>query len=248
MLLENYKTHKETVLKWKLIQCIHACGDGVLKDNSKCSDEFRQFLNIIDFSHLKKLATECVNSKDKDLKDIKGFILQDIVNELGKRLDYKVETGLYRGIRGSIGHDGLWTCEDRKNDDIIAEVKTSIAHQIDLDPTNKYRNQLIEEKKINSKSSILYIIGKGETKQLEEQIRGRRSNPDEMRIISLHSLLQLVEIKQEKSSDLDIIFQIRNLFKPNQYTKIDRLIDILYNTADAVAETESEIETEDSLF
>lgn len=34
--------------------------------------------------------------------------MQDIVNELGRRLEYKAENGRYQGVRNSIGFDGLW--------------------------------------------------------------------------------------------------------------------------------------------
>jgi hypothetical protein len=37
-----------------------------------------------------------------------GFVLQDIVNEFGRRLDYSVESGLYQGKSTAIGFDGIW--------------------------------------------------------------------------------------------------------------------------------------------
>jgi hypothetical protein len=39
--------------------------------------------------------------------DKSGLVLQDIVNELGRRLEYSVENGLCQGKVNAIGHDGL---------------------------------------------------------------------------------------------------------------------------------------------
>jgi hypothetical protein len=36
-----------------------------------------------------------------------GAVLQDLVNELGRRLDYQVENGLYQGRPNAIGFDGV---------------------------------------------------------------------------------------------------------------------------------------------
>ncbi len=36
------------------------------------------------------------------------MVLQDLVNELGKRLDYDVRNGRYQGTASTIGFDDLW--------------------------------------------------------------------------------------------------------------------------------------------
>ena len=36
-----------------------------------------------------------------------GETLQDIVNELGRRLDFEVENGFYQGRTNAVGNDGL---------------------------------------------------------------------------------------------------------------------------------------------
>jgi len=41
------------------------------------------------------------NSFDKG-----GVVLQDIVNELGRRLDFEAEDGLYQGKKTVVGFDG----------------------------------------------------------------------------------------------------------------------------------------------
>ncbi len=141
-LLDFYKTHKETVLKFKINQLINTAGDGKLKDGSECSEQFRKFLSFIPISNLRKLTDECLRSRSDD----KGFILQDIVNELGKRLDYKVENGLYRGRRDEIGFDGLWVSNNNMSDDILVETKSASHINFPLDKIAGYREKLIEKK------------------------------------------------------------------------------------------------------
>lgn len=49
--------------------------------------------------------------------------MQDIVNELGRRLDFEVENGLYQGRRNAVGFDGIWRLRNETN--IVVEVKTT---------------------------------------------------------------------------------------------------------------------------
>jgi len=51
-----------------------------------------------------------------------------------------------------------------------------------------------------------------------------------MRLISIERLIKLVQIK-EKSDDPTTLKQIRQLLEPFEYTKIDRIIDVIFTTA-----------------
>jgi hypothetical protein len=64
---------------------------------------------------------------------------------------------------------------------------------------------------------------------LEAQVRGSRYAWD-MRLISFEGLINLVQIK-EKSDDPSTLQQIRQLLQPFEYTKIDRIIDVIFTTA-----------------
>jgi hypothetical protein len=81
---------------------------------------------------------------------------------------------------------------------------------------------------------------------LEAQIRGSRYAWD-MRLISVDRLIKLVQIN-EKSDDPNTLKQIRQLLQPFEYTKIDRIIDVIFTTAVDVEkqqEIEQEIPTEE---
>ena len=76
---------------------------------------------------------------------------------------------------------------------------------------------------------MLYVVGREDTGALEAQVRGSRYAWD-MRLISVESLIKLVQIK-EKSDSPSTIRQIRQLLQPFEYTKIDRIIDVIFTTA-----------------
>src|SRR5437667_10044947 len=56
-----------------------------------------------------------------------------------------------------------------------------------------------------------------------------------MRLISVEGLIKLVQVK-EKSDDPGTLRQIRQLLQPFEYTKIDRIIDVIFTTAADVEE------------
>lgn len=85
-------------------QIIAFSGEGKLQDDSKASLEFREFLSQIPSSFLVRYADECLTTKF----DGNGLALQDVINEVGKRLGFSVIHGRYRGSSKHIGFDGLW--------------------------------------------------------------------------------------------------------------------------------------------
>jgi hypothetical protein len=63
-----------------------------------------------------------------------------------------------------------------------------------------------------------------------------------MRLISVEALAKLVQVK-EKADDPETLKQIRQLLKPFEYTKIDRIIDVVFTTTTDVEAQASEDET-----
>jgi hypothetical protein len=93
-LMNFWKTAKEDVLKLKVEVIVKNAGDGHLRDQSPCSLELRQYLSVAPVESLFDYARQCL---DKSFPE-SGLALQDVVNELGRRLDFNVENGLYRGV------------------------------------------------------------------------------------------------------------------------------------------------------
>jgi len=156
--------------------------------------------------------------------------LQDLVNELGRRLDYDVSNGRYQGTVNAIGYDGIWVSPE--NHTVVVEVKTTDAYRISLDTIAGYRQRLLDAGSISAPASVLIVVGREDTGELEAQIRGSRHAWD-MRLISTDALIKLVELKQE-AEGTDTDRKIRSLLAPMEFTRLDKMVDVMFTAAKAV--------------
>jgi hypothetical protein len=217
-------------------QIITFAGSGKLRDGNDASKEFRKFLSHVPSAFLSRYSNDCLT----DTFNESGLALQDIINQVGKRLGFSVKNGCYRSSSTNIGHDGLWQAPD--GDAIIVEVKTTDAYRINLDTIANYRRSLIKSGEINSEnSSILIVVGRDDTGGLEAQIRGSKYAWD-IRLISIDALLRLMDLKEEVEHP-QIVQKIRDILVPQEYTKVDGIIDIVFSAAEEVRQDET-IETE----
>jgi hypothetical protein len=155
------------------------------------------------------------------------MVLQDLVNELGRRLDYVVINGRYQGTSNNIGFDGIWVSPEGHT--VIAEVRTTDAYRISLETIAGYREKLSATGQINRKASILILVGREDTGELEAQVRGSRHAWD-IRLISADALVKLVQLK-ENTDAAETGRKIRSLLAPMEYTRLDEMIDVMFTTA-----------------
>lgn len=220
-LTKMWNADKSQLYKKSIKQIVTLAGDGNLRDDSQTSIEFREFLRNINSDLLSEYAEQCLSDKF----DTSGFALQDIVNEIGHRLGFSISYGRYRGTKNQSGHDGIWVDEDGNN--IVVEVKTTDAYRIDLDTIANYREILSKEdffKKGNS--SMLIVVGREDTGDLEAQIRGSK-HAWEMRLISIEALLRMLRLKEEMG-DPTIIKKIHQILIPCEFTRLDKIVDITF--------------------
>lgn len=227
-----WKSQKGELAAKHIQAMIGLAGDGKLRDGSKASEEFREFLANVPSTMLGRYANECLGSEKFPEA---SAALQDVINEVGRRLGFKVQNGLYRGKVNEIGNDGLWHSDDSSA--IILETKTTDTYTIELDTLANYRKKLALEKKIElEKSSILIVVGRNETDSLEAQVRGSRHAWD-IRLISVEALLRLVTVKEELE-DPQVVQKIQQILRPKEYTKVDEIIDLVFSAAKDVKEEE----------
>jgi hypothetical protein len=226
-LLELWRESPEQLKDKEIQQLISFAGAGKLVDESDCSRELRAFLARIPSSNLVSYADQCLSKPFSD----SGIALQDVVNEVGSRLGAEVISGRYRGRRKQIGFDGLWRFPNGQS--IVVEVKTTDTYRIDLNTIAGYRRMLIDSNEIvESRSSILLVVGRQDTGDLEAQIRGSRYAWD-VRIISVGALLRLMSIK-EGVDDPQIIERIHNILIPREFTRLDEIADVLFSAAEDI--------------
>ncbi|HPH40206.1 MAG TPA: hypothetical protein PK274_08250 [Candidatus Fermentibacter daniensis] len=213
-------------------QLIAFAGKGKLIDDSECSKEFRSFLSSVASSNLKDYAEQCLSQSFTD----SGLVLQDIINEIGSRLDAEVTPGCYRGTPKNIGYDGVWRFANGHS--IVVEVKTTDSFRIDLNTIANYRRDLIDAGSISEKSSsMLLVVGRQDTGDLEAQIRGSRHAWD-IRIISVDALLRFMSTKEEVD-DPQIIQRIHSILIPREFTRLDDIVDVIFSTTEDIRQDEA---------
>lgn len=232
-LLTLLKVNPDQVFSLSIQQILALCGDGDLGDKSLCSEELREYLKIAPSETLNRYLETCLHSAF----DKSGFVLQDLVNELGRRLDYFVENGIYQGRSNAIGSDGIWRAPGGYA--IVVEVKTTDAYRINLDRIAGYRSDLVTATKIEAnQSSILMVVGRQDTGDLEAQVRGSK-HAWNIRLISVDALVKLVTLKEK--TEEDSVAKIHELLQPFEYTKLDKIIEIAFRVAeDATAVIEEQ--------
>ena len=186
---------------------------------------------------LSRYADECLSSSF----DGSGLALQDVVNELGARLGFQVHPGLYRGKSGAVGFDGIWSASDGHK--VVVEVKTTDTYRINLDTVAGYRSTLVNQDEMDKiHSSVLIVVSRQDTGDLEAQIRGSRHAWD-VRLLSVDALLKLMAVR-ENLTDEKTAQQIVELLKPMEYTRVDQLVEIVFSTSE---DLQSEAPTEEEL-
>lgn len=219
-------------------QLIAFAGGGKLLDESPCSAEFRAFLARVPSKNLARYAEQCLGESF----DGSGFALQDIVNEVGARLGATTEPGRYRGTSRHSGLDGLWRFPNGHA--IVVEVKTTDAYSINLNTIAEYRRTLLSSGSITEEnSSVLLVVGRQETGNLEAQIRGSRFAWN-IRVISVDALMRLMFIKEDVE-DPALVQRIHNMLIPREFTRLDAIADLLFSATEEVKQDEASSEVEE---
>jgi hypothetical protein len=228
-LLALWKSNPDQIRRYAIRQIVAVAGDGRIRDDSACSAELREFLQEVTSDVLQRFANECLDEGF----DGSGFVLQDVVNEIGRRLEFETTSGLYRGKKNAIGFDGIWRSGGGL--ELVVEVKTTDTYNVNLDQVSSFRNRLIDNGALGPDSSVLFVVGRQDTGALEAQIRGSR-HAWTMRVIGASSLIRLLKVK-EKSDSSAVVSRIKALLRPVEYTRVDGIVDLMF---DATADVEAE--------
>jgi hypothetical protein len=229
-LLSLWKSNPAAINELSVEQIVATAGNGALKDGSACSEELRAFFAQVPSDKLATYVEHCLNSSFPK----SGLVLQDLVNELARRLDYQVTNGRYQGTTNAVGFDGVWVSPEGHT--VIAEVKTTDAYRISLDTLADYRSKVLSAGETNGASSVLIVVGREDTGELEAQVRGSRHAWD-IRLISVDALVRLVQLKENANAP-ETDRKIRSLLAPMEYTRLDDMVDVMFTAAADVAQAE----------
>jgi hypothetical protein len=187
-LIDLWNADRQQILDKRVDQLIAFAGEGRLLDGNSTSQEFRALLKVATSDLIGKWLDEClVGSRFQD----SGFVLQDVVNEIGRRIGFSVTDGVYRG-HANEGYDGLWKIDrDRA---LLVESKTTTNFKINLSRISEYREQTAPGLSVRPEEiSILIVVGDEDTSEFEAQVRGSRYAWD-IRLIGVKSLYRLLRL------------------------------------------------------
>jgi hypothetical protein len=229
-LLELWNRDRTQVEDKRLHQLIAFAGDGRLVDDGATASELRQLLAAAPSERLACWNAEAL----EDRYDGFGFVLQDLVNEAGRRLGFKVEFGRYRGRSGDNSPDGIWTAKDGHV--LVVDSKTSSSHRIELSKLAVWRRNIAMERGLSDDQvSSLIVIAEEETEELEAQVRGSRS-AWELRLLGVDALFKLLSVRESIDDDR-IESQIQSVLVPQEFTRLDKIIDLVFATKEDVEPT-----------
>lgn len=235
-LVDLWQNDRVQIIEKRMEQLIAFAGDGKLRDGNRTSDELRSLLSVVPSEVIGNWIEDCLDQRFTDF----GLVLQDIVNEIGRRLGFEVRPGVYRGHTNE-GLDGLWRIPNGRA--ILIESKSSTSYAINLTRIASYRKQIAPELGLSPEEiSILLVVGTEDTEELESQVRGSRFAWD-IRLLGMKSLFRLVRLK-ESLDDPAVERQIQEILIPQEFTRLDRIVNLVFATAEDAQEIVDETPVE----
>jgi hypothetical protein len=231
-LLDLWNADRQQITSKRIDQLIAFAGEGKLRDGNTTTGEFRALLKAIPSNLVGQWLNECLENRFTDF----GFVVQDIVNEIGSRLGFDVTHGVYRG-HSNEGFDGLWRVPIARA--ILVESKSSTSYSINLSRISDYRKQVAAQLGLRWENiSILMVVGTEDTSEFEAQVRGSRFAWD-IRILGVQALYRLLKLK-EALDDPKVERQIQDILFPQEFTRLDGIIDLVFATAEDAQELAAE--------
>ncbi len=208
------RNNPEAFEKKAVDQIVSIAADGKLIDGSECSLQFREFLKYQSAETIVRYSKFCLSHID----DHHACILQDLVNEFGRRLDFNVVPGKYRGSQGPDGYDGIWAAGKKQ---LLIVSKTTDDYKVNID-----RLMASFEREGSDKSGVsfygLIIAGKQDTWDIESHIKGGRFFTD-VRVIGVSALFKLLA-PYEATDNKKLSKKIRDFLFPKDYIRLDQLV------------------------
>ncbi len=117
-----------------------------------------------------------------------------------------------------------------------------MAYSINLSTIANYRKQVNSDLELPPEAiSILIVVGRDDTDDLEAQVRGSRYAWD-IRLLGVDSLFRLLKLK-ESLDDPNVERQIKEMLVPQEFTRLDRIVDLIFETAEDAQSEDKDEET-----
>lgn len=214
------RNNPEAFEKKTVDQIVSIAADGKLIDGSECSAQFREFLKYQSPETIIRYSKYCLSHID----DHHACIMQDLVNEFGRRLDFNMVPGKYQGSQALEGYDGIWASGKKQ---LVVVSKSTDDYKVNIDRLMAS----FERDGASDKSSVsfygLIVTGKQETWDIESQIKGSRFFAD-VRVIGVPALFKLLA-PYEATDNKKLAKKIRDFLFPKDYIRLDQLVGDIFD-------------------
>lgn len=204
-----------------LDRIVNLAGDWT--DESRASEQFREIIEDEQTTteEIEAYLQEAINGSER----YHNKALQDLVNNIGRRLGFEVEYGVYQGRSDTIGFDGHWisTATDGETH-IVVESKTTTTYSIDPGQAGEYMTELVEEHGVDRGQVYgLYVIGEGNVETVSQTVLGSNYR-DRIRVITAQRLLDLLEIQEDSGLRHD---QVVDVLLPINAVDVGQLVGLI---------------------
>ncbi len=160
------------------------------------------------------------------------------MNAVGWHLGLSCDFGKYQGAPNAPEPDGVWTAESGI---FSIECKTSgDIYPIRLSDLERRRSFVATRYNVSPNAVwTLIIVGAPTTSDLEAQIRGSASI-ETTRVIGIDALLSLMMLWDDAAENPRDRERLYNILKPAHYTRLDRIVELAFETAEAVRTADEE--------
>ena len=197
---------------------------GPIEDESRASEKLREMLrDDATDADVETLMTEALS----DTEQYHNRALQDIINNIGERLGFTVEYGVYKGTTNNVGYDGLWTTDvlSTTKTHLVVETKKTATYTINpVDQPGKYMSELAQERGISEENIYgLIVVGEDELDSVVNAVRGSRYR-DQVRTISSERLLELMSMLGDSNLRHE---QVAHLLLPTDMVDVGSLVELI---------------------
>jgi hypothetical protein len=196
---------------------------GDWNDGSRASEQFREIIGDEQATtdEIEAYLLEAMEGTER----YHNRALQDLVNNIGRRLGFEVEYGVYQGRSDTIGYDGHWKSTATEDDThLVVETKKTTAYSIDPGQAGDYMDELTNEESVDrSQVYGLYVIGEGDVETVAQTVFGSQYR-DRMRVITAQRLLDLLEIQEDSGLRHD---QVVDVLLPINAVDVGQLVGLI---------------------
>ena len=216
-------------IKFDLSVLFEFAGD--IKDGSKASEKLRVKLQQeATAEDVEQLLQESLDGNTSN----HNRALQDIVNNIGQRLGFTVDYGMYNPGNSANGYDGLWKTTNFADETVhlVVETKKSTNFTINHnEQPGKYMDRLVKEHDVDE-GQVYGLIVVGEDDSIDSVVDAVRGSTyrNRIRVITCSRLMELLLMAEENNLEYE---QVAQVLLPMDTVNIGSIVGLIHELVES---------------